>query len=186
MRFFRKIGKIAVISIILIKKPNNWVENSEKSDFSLELVGIFAIISTNNYMWIHISKIAKNSYLFHTNKGGNRSQVNFTKTIHNYCRKHRKSAKFVILHNRTQSSEKFSPIVSQSWHFLKVPHQLLYIQSINCSHANFSKQQLTAYTSIVKRYTASVTNTHKSLQSALLLSLVLANLLTSTHKTQYK
>ena len=59
MRFFRKIGKIAVISIILIKKPNNWVENSEKSDFSLELVGIFAIISTNNYMWIHISKIAK-------------------------------------------------------------------------------------------------------------------------------
>ena len=79
MRFFQKIGKITVISIILIKKPNNWVENSEKSDFSLELVRIFAIISTNNYMWIHISKIAKNSYFFHTNKGGNHSQVIFYK-----------------------------------------------------------------------------------------------------------
>ena len=40
MRFFLKIGKIAVISITLIKKPNNLGRKLQK-------IGFFAITSTN-------------------------------------------------------------------------------------------------------------------------------------------
>ena len=40
MRFFRKIGKIAVISIILIKKPN-------KLGRKLRKIGFFTKTSTN-------------------------------------------------------------------------------------------------------------------------------------------
>ena len=60
MRFFQKIGKITVISIILIKKPNKLGRNSEKSDFSLKTSTNFhKSYFYKNYMWIHISKIAK-------------------------------------------------------------------------------------------------------------------------------
>ena len=154
MRFFRKIGKIAVISIIIIKKPNNWVENSEKSDFSLKQVRIFTnIISTNNYMWIHISKIAK-TIIFSTQTDVETfHKLFFCKTIHNYCRKHRKFAKFVILHNRTQISEKFSPIVSKIGIFSSATSIVLHTKCKLLTR-KLSKQQLTAHTSIVKRYTA--------------------------------
>ena len=61
----------------------------------------------------------KQLFLPHKNRGGNISQIISCTNIHNYCRKHQKFAKFIILHNRTQNSEKFSPIVTQNWHFLK-------------------------------------------------------------------
>ena len=51
-----------------------------------------------------------------------------------------------------QISEKFS--LSQKLAFSQVPHQLFFIKSANCSHANYQKQELTAHTSIVKRYMA--------------------------------
>ena len=70
-------------------------------------------------MWVYISAKAKTIVLPHKNRGGNTSQILSCTNIHNYCRKHRKFAKFVILHNRTQNSEKFSPIITQNWHFLK-------------------------------------------------------------------
>ena len=106
------------------------------------------------------------------------------KTVHNYCRKHRKFAKFIILHNRTQLMRKFSPIVSKLA-FSHVSQQLSNIQSTNCSHTNYKKRQLTAHTSIVKRYTAKCYKHAPFLfKSTLLWSLVLANQLTSPHKTQ--
>ena len=64
-------------------------------------------------MWIHISKIAKTIIFSTQTEVEIFHKVNFCKTIHNYCRKHRKFAKFIILHKRTQISEKFSPIVSK-------------------------------------------------------------------------
>ena len=42
MRFFRKIGKLALFGIKLNIDLTIWVENSEKSDFSLKQVRIFA------------------------------------------------------------------------------------------------------------------------------------------------
>ena len=70
-------------------------------------------------MWVNINAKAKTIVLPHKNRGGNTSQILSCTHIHNYCRKHRKFAKLVILHNRTQNSEKFSPIITQNWHFLK-------------------------------------------------------------------
>ena len=104
-------------------------------------------------MWIHISKSAKTT-IFSTQTGVETFHKLFAcKTIHNYCRKHRKFAKSVILHNRMQTSEKFSPIVSKIGIFSSTTSIVLHT-STNCSHANYQKQQLTAHTSIVKRYTA--------------------------------
>ena len=107
MRFFRKIGKFAIIGIKLGLKPNK------------------------------------------------------------LGRKHRKFAKIVTLHNTTQISEKFSPIVTKIWHFLKC-HNNCISKSVNCSHTKISKEQLTAHMPIVKRITVSVTNTHLSSSNALL------------------
>ena len=42
MRFFQKIGKFALFGIKLAIKLTIWVENSEKLDFSLKQVRIFA------------------------------------------------------------------------------------------------------------------------------------------------
>ena len=116
MRFFRKIGKFAIIGVKLGLKPNK------------------------------------------------------------LGRKHRKFAKFTTLHNTTQISEKFSPIVTKIWHFLKC-HNNCISKSVNCSHIKISKEQLTAHTPIVKRITVSVTNTHLSSSNALLCQLV-----SQTHK----
>ena len=78
---------------------------------------------------------------------------------------------YTIENNINQSSEKFSPIVSKIWHFLKC-HNNCYSTSVNCSHTKISKEQLTAHTSIVKRIMVSVTNTHLSSSNALLCQLV--------------
>ena len=47
-----------------------------------------------------------------------------------------------------------SHLLSQKLAFSQVPQQLFFVQNTNCSHANYSKQQLTPFTSIVKRYMA--------------------------------
>ena len=79
-------------------------------------------------MWVHISTIAKTIVFSTQNQGANISQIKSYKNIHNYCKKHRKFAKFIILHNRIQNSEKFSPIISKSA-FPQVPQQLFYKQA---------------------------------------------------------
>ena len=91
-------------------------------------------------------------------------------------RTHRKFVQFATLHNTTQISEKFSPIVSKIWHFLKC-HNNCYSTSVNCSHAKISKEQLASHTPIVKRITVSVTNTHLSSSNTLLCQSV-----SQTHK----
>ena len=64
-------------------------------------------------MWIYISKIAKTIIFSTQTEVEIFHKLIFCKNIHNYCRKHRKFAKFIILNNRTQISEKFSAIVSK-------------------------------------------------------------------------
>ena len=104
-------------------------------------------------MWIHISKIAK-TIIFSSQTGVDTfHKLFFYKIIHNYCRKHQKFAKFVILHNRTQISEKFSPIVSKIGIFSSATSIVVHTKRTLLTR-KLSKQQLTAHTSIVKRYTA--------------------------------
>ena len=67
--------------------------------------------------------------------------------------KTKKIAKFIILHNRTQISEKFSHIISKLAFFLKC-HSNCSTNKCNRSHTKLSKQQLTAHKSIVKGYMA--------------------------------
>ena len=74
------------------------------------------------------------------------------------------------------NSEKFSPIVSKIWHFLKCQNNCYFNKRKLLTHKNL-KEQLTAHTSIVKRFTVSVTNTHLSSSNALLCQLV-----SQTHK----
>ena len=68
-------------------------------------------IPTNNYMWIYISTIAKTIIfstqteveIFHKLFSAKPSTIIVENT--------EKFAKFIILHNRVQISEKFSPII---------------------------------------------------------------------------
>ena len=78
-----------------------------------------------------------------------------------------------------------SHLLSQNWHFLKVPQQLFYKQALIAHTQKLSKQHSTAHTSIVKGYTAKCyKHAHFSLQSALLWSLVLVSQLTFPHRLQ--
>ena len=74
-------------------------------------------------MWLHSSTLGKTIIFPHKTKVEIVHKSNPTKNIHNYCRKHRKFAKFIILHNRIQNSEKFSPIITKLA-FSQVPQQL--------------------------------------------------------------
>ena len=104
-------------------------------------------------MWIHISKIAKTTIFSTQTDVETFHKLFFRKTIHNYCRKHRKFTKFVILHNITQTSEKLSPIVSKIGIFSSATSIVLHTKRKLLTR-KLSKQQLTAFTSIVKRYMA--------------------------------
>ena len=104
-------------------------------------------------MWIYISTIAKTTIFPHKIKVGKSQNSNPTKYPQVIVEKNQKFAKFVILHNRIQISEKFSPIISKLAFFLKC-HSNCSTNKRNCSHTIIKKQQLTAHTSIVKRYMA--------------------------------
>ena len=82
-------------------------------------------------MWLNISTKAKQLFYHTKNRGGNTSQNKSCANNQNYCRKHQKFAKFIILHNRShkiQNCEKFSPIVTQKLAFCQVLWLLLYKQ----------------------------------------------------------
>ena len=71
-------------------------------------------------MWF--SNSAKYSVYHRKNSCGHKLLNKYHKYNQNHCRKHRKFAKLGIQHNRkyqAQNCEKFSPIVTQNWHFLK-------------------------------------------------------------------
>ena len=96
-------------------------------------------------MWIYISKIAKTVIFSTQTEVETFHRLFFCKTIHNYCKNHRKFAKFVILHNRMQISEKFSPILSKIGIFSSATSIVLHTKrklltrklskaAINCSY----------------------------------------------------
>ena len=89
-------------------------------------------------MWIHISKIAKTIIVSRQTDVENFLTLFFAKTIHNYCRTHRKFAKIATLHNTTQNSEKFSPIITKIGIFSSATAIVLQT-SANYSHTKFSK-----------------------------------------------
>ena len=101
-------------------------------------------------MWIYISTTAITVIFPTQTKVEIFHKVIFGKNIHNHCRKHRKFAKFIILHNRIQNSEKFSRIVSKFGIFSSATAIILQT-SANCSYTKTSEQQLTAH--IVKKVT---------------------------------
>ena len=112
MRFFRKIGKFALFNLKLTIKPNDLGRKLRK-------IGFFAKVNTNFHKpflqiitcgYISMQLLKQLSFP-HKQRWKYFTSYFFCKTIHNYCRKHRKFAKFVILHNRIQISEKFSPII---------------------------------------------------------------------------
>ena len=109
MRFFRKIGKFTIIGTKLGLNPTNWVENSEKSDFSLKQVHTKIICSTINCTSRNCRKHQKKK-----------------------IRKIRDSTQY------NQIGDKFSPILIKIWHFLKC-HNNCISKSVNCSHIKISK-----------------------------------------------
>ena len=124
MRFFRKIGKFTVFGIKLTIKSNNLGRKIRK-------IGFFAKISMNfRKLFLQIiacgyilAQLLKNHFPRKI-KVGISQNPNPTKIPTSYCRKNQKFDKFVILHNRIQISEKFSPIISKLAFFSQVPQQL--------------------------------------------------------------
>ena len=98
-------------------------------------------------------------------------------------RTHQKFAQFVTLHNTTQISEKFSPIITKIWHFLKCHNNCYFNKRKLLTHKNL-KEQLTDHTPIVKRTMVSVTNTHLSSSKCTIVSTGATNAqITKTTKT---
>ena len=104
-------------------------------------------------MWIHISKIAKTIIFSTQTEVEIFHKLFFAKPSTITVEKHRKLAKFVILHNRMQISEKFSPIVPKIGISSSATSIVLHTKCKLLTR-KLSKQQLTAHTSIVKRYMA--------------------------------
>ena len=146
MRFFQKIGKFTVFSIKLIIKSNNLGRKIRKIRFFAQNKYEFSqIISTNNCMWIYISTTAK-TIIFHAKSRWKYLKIQILQKIPtSNCRKNQKFDKFVILHNRIQISEKFSPIISKLAFFSSVTAIVQHTKrkflthklskaAINCSH----------------------------------------------------
>ena len=126
---FPKNWETHIIWYKINHKSNNLGRKLRKIRFFTKTGTNFShITSTNNFIWVHISTIAKTIVFPHKTKVEISPKSNLTKISTNYCRKHRKFAKFVNLHNRIQHSEKFSPIISKLA-FSQVPQQLFYKQA---------------------------------------------------------
>ena len=92
--------------------------------------------------------------------------VEHTENSHN-------SRLYTIQHKSVRNSH----LLSQKSGISSSATTIVISTSVNCSHTKISKEQLTPHTSIVKRITVSVTNTHLSSSNALLCQLV-----SQTHK----
>ena len=104
-------------------------------------------------MWIHISKIAKTIVFPHKQMWKPLTSYFSAKPSTIIVENTENSPKSVILHNRMQISEKFSPIVSKIGISSSAPSIVLHTKRKLLTR-KLSKQQLTAHTSIVKSYTA--------------------------------
>ena len=105
-------------------------------------------------MWIYISTIAK-TIIFSTQTEVQYFTSHFSaKPSTIIVGKHRQFAKFVILHNRIQIGEKILTYYLKNWHSLKCHSNCATYKAQIAHTTNYQKQQLTAHTSIVKRYTA--------------------------------
>ena len=155
----KKLGYSLIKTLILLKfytkTPNTltiWVENSEKSDFSLEtgtnFRTLFLQISACGYILVQLLR----QLFFSTQTEVGIFPKSFScKNIHNHCRKHENSPNSSSYTIEYKSVRKFSPIISKLSFFLK-HHSNCSTNKRNCSHTKLSKQQLTAHASIVKGY----------------------------------
>ena len=146
MVFFRKIGKITILHTELTSSIKFAGRKLRKIGFFAKTINVLKSFSLQLVAQVTIVENTENS--------------------HN-------SRLYTI---QQKISEKFSPIISKIWHFLKC-HNNCIPKSVNCSHTKISKEQLTAHMPIVKRITVSVTNTHLSSSNVLLCQLV-----SQTHK----
>ena len=139
MRFFQKIGKFSLFGIKLTINLTIWVENSEKIGFfaktGTNFRTLFLQISTCGYI---LAQLLKQLFFPHKKEVETFLKSFFCKNIHNHCRKHRKFAKFIILHNRIQISENFSLIISKTGIFSSTT-AIVQQTSVNCSHTKLSK-----------------------------------------------
>ena len=104
-------------------------------------------------MWIYISPIAKQlsfphkqRWKFFTSYFSAKPSTIIVETTENSPNSSSYTIEYKLVRN--------SHLLSQKLAFSQVSQQLFNIQSANCSHTNYQKQQLTAHTSIVKRYMA--------------------------------
>ena len=80
-------------------------------------------------MWIHISEIAKTSIFLHKIKVGKSQNSNPTKypqVIVENTKNSPNSSSYTIEYKFVRNSH----LLSQNWHFLKVPQQLFYKQAL--------------------------------------------------------
>ena len=120
MRFFRKIRKLALLSIELTSKLTIWVENSKK-------IGFFSNTSTNFQIFFlqiitcgyTLAQKAKSIVLPHKNQGGNTSQIISTQTstiIIENTKNSPYSSSYTIEYKIVRNSHLLS---HKNWHFLK-------------------------------------------------------------------
>ena len=103
---FMKNWEICIIWYKINHRSNNLGRKLQK-------IGFFAKTGTNFHtLFLQIitcgfilAQLLKQIVFPHKTKVEISHKSNLTKNIHNYCRKHRKFAKFIILHNRIQNSE---------------------------------------------------------------------------------
>ena len=112
-------------------------------------------------MWIHISKIAKTVIFSTQTKVETVHKLFFAKPSTIISKNTENSPNSSAYTIECKLVRNFSPIVTKIGIFSSATAIVLQT-SANCSHKNSQKQQLTAHTSIVKRITVSVTNTHLS------------------------
>ena len=185
MRFFQKIGKFALFSIELTPNLTIWVENSEKLDFSVNKYEYSDIVSTNNYMWVHISAIAKTIvfpqkieveilHKLYPTKASTIIVENTENLLY--------SSSYTIEYKIVRTSH----LLSHKIGIFSSATAIVLQTSINCSHTKLSKQQLTAHMSIVK---GNMTKCYKHTpfsSSTLLSALVLKSQLALPQKIQNK
>ena len=162
---FPKSWEIPIIWYKINHKSNNLGRKLRKIGFFTKTGTNFPhITSTTNFVWVHINTIAKNNCFPHKPRWKyppNQILQNIHKIIVENTKNLPNSSICTI---ELQHSEKLSHIISKLA-FSQSATTIVLQTSVNCSHTELSKQQLTAHTSIVKIIWQSVTNTHCSLQT---------------------
>ena len=126
--FFRKIGKFALIGIKLTTYLTIWVENSEKSEFSLKQVRILALYFYKTTVCGYISaQLSKQSFFPHKNKVEKSHNLKLTKypliIVENT--KNLTNPSYTIEYKLVRNSH----LLSQKLAFSQVPQQLFNKQT---------------------------------------------------------